>query len=536
MTQPEHDAAGEASGNRESGVYPGLKDFHLAKPKLARETGPETGPEMGPETGIDPFHLFVQSVRDYAIFMLDTEGRVSSWNVGAERIKGYKSAEIIGRHFSCLYPEEDVRSGKPQRMLDEAAKNGRVEDEDWRVRKDGTRFWADVVITALRDDAGHLLGFGKVTRDLTERKRAEQSLHLSEARARMFVEAVQDYAIFMLDAAGNVASWNAGAERIKGYKAAEIIGQHFSRFYPEEDIKNAKPAMELEVASRVGRFEDEGWRLRKDGSRFWANVIITAVKDDAGNLLGFSKVTRDVTERMLARKALEESQDALRELSLHLLRAQDEERRVIGREMHDSLGQYLSVLKMRLDAMSGSDENMARVTRPGLIECAKLAAECLKEVRTVSYLLYPPMLDELGLKSAIQWYLDGFSARSGVSTTFEPSADFRRLPRETELVLFRVLQECLTNVHKHSGSPSAKVSLTRSDGKVILEVADAGKGFPAAVPYESAREWTSFLGVGLRGMSERLRHLGGYLKVSTGQTGTQIRATVPVDGVSSEPR
>jgi PAS domain S-box-containing protein len=300
----------------------------------------------------EPFRLFGESVRDYAIFMLDPGGRIASWNAGAERIKGYRASEIIGQHFSTFYPKEDVRSGKPQRLLAVAEAEGHVEDEGWRIQRDGSRFWANVTITAVRDASGSLIGFGKVTRDLTEWRRAEVALRRSEERSRLFVDAVQDYAIFMLDPDGCVSTWNTGAERIKGYKASEIIGQHFSRFYSEQDVREGKPAWELEVATKNGRLEDEGWRVRKDGSRFWANVIITPVRNSAGDLLGFTKVTRDVTERMVAQKSLEESKQrlqesekSLRDLSLHLLRTQDEERRQIGREIHDSLGQYLSVLK-----------------------------------------------------------------------------------------------------------------------------------------------------------------------------------------------
>lgn len=488
--------------------------------------------KLPPQVSEDPFHIFVSSVRDYAIFMLNAEGYITTWNTGAERIKGYKASEIIGKHLSVFYTEEDLQAGKPERLLKEAALNGRVEDIGWRLQKNGTRFWADVVLTAIRDESGELLGFGKVTRDLSERKRVEDALHRSEERASLFIEAVQDYAIFMLDTQGHIASWNVGAQRIKGYKAQEIMGQHFSIFYPDEDIKSGKPQMELEVAAKVGRFEDEGWRIRKDGSQFWANVIITAVRDNTGRLLGFGKVTRDFTERKRAEKAVEDSRTSLRELSLHLLRTQDEERRVIGREMHDSLGQYLSVLKMRLDAMSDRTD---RVASQEFADCAKLVDECVKEVRTVSYLLYPPMLEEMGLRTAVPWYLAGFSKRSGISTTFDVPEDFPRLGRDVELVLFRVLQECLSNVHKHSGSKEARVRLSKSDDNVILEVADSGTGFPAAMAGQTSDDQAASFGVGLRGMSERLRQLAGHLHVSTESGGTQIRAVVPATGVPARP-
>jgi hypothetical protein len=202
-------------------------------------------------------------VQDYAIFMLEPDGRVATWNAGAERAKGYKSSEITGQHFSRFYSEEDVLGGKPQKLLALAEKDGRVEDEGWRIRKDGSKFWASVTITAVRDGSGRLIGFGKVTRDLTAHRNAEVALHRSEERSRLFIEAVQDYAIFQLDPGGYIITWNTGAERIKGYKASEIIGQHFSRFYSEEEVRGCKPAWELEVATREGRFEDEGWRIRK---------------------------------------------------------------------------------------------------------------------------------------------------------------------------------------------------------------------------------------------------------------------------------
>lgn len=475
------------------------------------------------------FREFVHAVQDYAIFMLDPEGHVTSWNAGAKRIKGYDRAEILGRHFSRFYPVEDVSSGKPRKLLELAAKMGRAEDAGWRVRKDGTRFWARVTITAIRNEAGELIGFGKVTRDLTEQKHAESILHRQEERFQLFVHAVQDYAMFVLDADGYVTTWNIGAERIKGYSASEIIGRHFSCFYPAE-VRDTKPKRALEIAAREGHFVDEDWRVRKDGSKFWANVVLTAIEDEHGQIIGYGKVTRDLTERRLAEQTLQNSQQklrdseqALRKLSLHLLRTQDEERRRIGREIHDSLGQYLSLLKIKIESMT-VPEDAARE----LAECAGFLDTCLKEVRTVSYLLYPPMLEEMGLRSAVPWYLDGFSKRSGIQTSLQIPDDFGRLGRDAELVMFRVLQECLTNVQRHSGSNTAEVRFSRDGSSATLEVQDHGKGLPPALFEKGSSDWLGSIGVGLRGMSERVQQLGGSLDITSDSTGTLVRATVPL--------
>jgi len=256
--------------------------------------------ELGQASGL--YRLLVESVRDYAIFALDPKGVIITWNVGAERIKGYSAQEIIGRHFSTFYTAEDLAARKPEMELVVAEREGRVEDEGWRIRKDGSRFWASVVITALRGPDGKLVGFGKVTRDLTARRRSEEALRESEERFRVLVLSVKDYGIFMLDPEGRVASWNEGARRIKGYEAEEILGKHFSTFYPPEVAASGHPARELEIARREGRYEEEGWRVRKDGSRFWASVVITALFGEHGDLIGYAKVTRDLTERRLAQQ------------------------------------------------------------------------------------------------------------------------------------------------------------------------------------------------------------------------------------------
>jgi PAS domain S-box-containing protein len=385
--------------------------------------------------------------------------------------------------------------------------------------------------------------------DLQQKTQAlENALRLrqSEERFRLLVEAVQDYAIFMLDPGGHIVSWNIGAQRIKGYLGAEIIGRHFSCFYPQEDLQRGKPAWELQEATRDGRFEDEGWRIRKDGSRFWASVVITAVRDDAGTLIGFAKVTRDFTERMQAQEALRQeiterkeaqrklydSENSLRQLSRHLLRTQDEERRRIGRELHDSLGQSLAAMKINLDSLTsivGADD----LAGQKIAECVQLAEASIKEVRTISYLLYPPMLEEMGLKSAILWYLDGFSARSGIRTTFDVRADFGRLCRDAELALFRVLQESLTNIHRHSGSQTAHIRLSMEEETAILEIKDRGIGIaPGSLEHPSG-DWMGAPGVGLRGMNERMLQLGGRLELVSTNEGTTVRAVIPTVECSS---
>jgi PAS domain S-box-containing protein len=249
---------------------------------------------------VDLNRLLVASVHDYAIFALDPYGYVLTWNAGAERFKGYKAHDIIGKHFSIFYPDTDKKAGKPEWELKVAADNGSVEDEGWRVRKDGSQFWANVVITALRDESGQLVGFAKVTRDLTERRNAEQVLRQSEERMRLLVENVADYGMFTLDPHGSIVSWNGGAQRISGYGADEIIGRHFSIFYPADDIAERTPEAQLDIALRDGRFEEEGWRVRKSGAVFWSSIVITALRAEDGHLVGFATLTRDLTERRAA--------------------------------------------------------------------------------------------------------------------------------------------------------------------------------------------------------------------------------------------
>jgi PAS domain S-box-containing protein len=258
------------------------------------------------------FRLLVQGVVDYAIYMLDPTGIVASWNTGAERIKGYCADEIVGRHFSAFYLPADREANKPAQALEIARRTGKFEAEGWRLRKDGTKFLASVVIDTIYED-GNLIGFAKITRDITERKNAQFALNDSESKFRLLVSGVTDYALYMLDPNGIVTNWNAGGQRIKGYSAEEIVGQHFSRFYSDADQSNGRPARALRLAETNGRYEEEGWRVRKDGSFFWASVVIDPIRDDSGKLLGFAKITRDITERREAQQKLEKIQRQLAE-------------------------------------------------------------------------------------------------------------------------------------------------------------------------------------------------------------------------------
>jgi PAS domain S-box-containing protein len=257
------------------------------------------------------YRLLVEGISDYAIYLLSPGGTVTSWNKGAELFKGYSAQEIVGRNFSEFYTPEDRAAGLPARALEAAARDGKFESEGWRVRKDGRRFWAYVIIDPIRTSSGKLIGFAKITRDLTERRAAEESLRASQEQFRLLVQGVTDYAIYMLSISGEISSWNSGAERIKGYTTDEVLGTNFSRFYTDADRAAGEPARALAVATKEGRFENEGQRVRKDGTVFWASIVLDALHSPDGTLIGFAKITRDITAQRESRMALEEARETL---------------------------------------------------------------------------------------------------------------------------------------------------------------------------------------------------------------------------------
>src|SRR5688572_3035529 len=419
------------------------------------------------------YRLLVEQVKDYAVFVLHTDGRVMTWNLGAQRIKGYRPEEIIGHHFSIFYMRDAVDSGWPDRELELAAKESRFEDEGWRVRKDGSRFWANVVITALRDDSGKLLGFAKVTRDLTDRKLHEEALRQSEERFRLLIEGVTDYAIFMLDSDGIISSWNAGAERIKGYPRAEIIGKHFSRFYIPDDVQTGKPWEQLAIARKMGRSEDEGWRLRKNGERFWAKVTLSAVYDLEGRLRGYAKVTQDLTDR----RHIQDLETAAKNVNEFIA--------VLAHELRNPLAPIRSAIQVmgKLGAGDPAHEAMRQTIERQSAHLARIVDDMI-DVSRISR----------GAVSIEQEPVDLADVISRAVETATPAIEAskhsleRHLPQQPLIVkgdvnrLTQVLTNILNNAARYTAANGRIAIRARAEnGWAILQVRDSGRGIEPAM-------------------------------------------------------
>jgi PAS domain S-box-containing protein len=448
-----------------------------------------------PALSWDDCRLLVESVQDYAIFMLDAQGYVATWNRGAEKIKGYRAEEIVGRHFSTFYPAADVEAGKPAAELVDATRDGRVEDEGWRVRKDGSLFWANVVITALHDDHGQLRGFAKVTRDLTQRREAVELLRESEQRLRLLIEAVSDYAIYMLDPTGHVTTWNAGAQKLKGYGTAEILGQHFSRFFPDEALKEGKPQRELERALADGRFEEEGFRVRKDGTRFWANIIITPVRTADGSVVGFAKVTRDLTERQQAeetarRLAAEQAARAVSEANearfRGLAREAEEANRVkdeflatVSHELRTPLNAILGWATLLLDRLRGTpSERALEIVQRN----AHAQAQIIDDILDVSRIITGKLHLDLRATDLVAIVRAAFEVVAPAATAKRIKLSFTPPPEPCELVadpvrLQQIAWNLLSNAVKFTPPEgTVTVSVERHGSFLALTVSDTGRG------------------------------------------------------------
>jgi PAS domain S-box-containing protein len=459
---------------------------------MARETGNHQEDLLRRE---DSFKLLVESIRDYAIFMLDAEGHVLTWNSGAERFKGYRAEEIIGQHFSIFYPEEAKQKRWPQHELEVAAVTGVFEDEGWRVRKDGTLFWANVVITALRDADGRLLGFAKVTRDLTQRRAHEEELRRSEERFRLLVENVPEYAIFMLDPNGRVSTWNGGAQRMKGYAAQEIIGKHFSIFYPQDAKESGWTDHELQVAAERGRFVDTGWRMRKDGSTFWAHVIITALRDDTGRLVGYAKLTRDMTEtkRVEAMQAasqqheeLLEAERSARMAAQRATRSKDEFLATLSHELRTPLSAILGWTQVLLRGESAKGPEAQRQAIEVIDRNARAQAQLIDDRLDLSRIMTGKLrldLHQVSFTKIVEAAVD--SAR--------PAADAKGVRLKAILGashdiisgdsgrLQQVVWNLLSNAIKFTPEGGqVQVLLQRVNSHLELSVSDTGIGIPSS--------------------------------------------------------
>lgn len=477
------------------------------------------------------FELMLRAIRDYAIYLLDKDGYIVSWNAGAERFKGYTADEIIGQHFSRFYTEEDRRRGLPQHALHTAATEGLYEAEGWRVRKDGTRFWTSVVIDPVRDDDGTLIGYAKVTRDIGDKKRAQEELFAAEQRFRLLVQGVRDYSIFMLDADGLVTNWNAGAQAIKGYTAAEIIGEHFSRFYTPEDRERGEPERAIDTALREGRFVGEGWRVRKDGTRFWASVVLDPIRDENGRFIGFAKITRDVTERREAQLALDRSRDAL-----HQAQKMEAIGRITGGVAHD-FNNLLTIIRSSADLLRRpglSDEKRTRYI-DAISDTATKAAQLTRQLLAFSRKqpLVPEVfqvadrlrgmeqliLTSIGSPVKLRYDLaEGMQAVEADPNQFEVAIlnmviNARdAMPRGGRLTISARQVDHIPPVRGHAGASGEFVAVSVSDTGTGIEAGTLNRIFE---PFFTTKDINKGTGLGLSQAYGFAKQSGGEIAVST---------------------
>jgi PAS domain S-box-containing protein len=482
------------------------------------------------------FRLLVEGVVDYAICMLDPNGFVIKWNAGAERIKGYKASEILGKHFSVFYTQRDRDAGVPARSLETARECGKFETEGWRVRKDGTEFLSSVVIDALYEK-GELVGFAKITRDVTERHKAQQALLESEQQFRLLVSGVTDYALYMLDPEGNISSWNAGGQNIKGYTPDEIIGQHFSRFYTEADRAEGLPARALSIAQTTGRYEEEGWRVRKDGSFFWASVLIDPIRDDHGKLVGFAKITRDITERREAQIALENVQ-----------------RRLAESQKLDALGQltggFAHDFNNILMIVSGHLQTLKRAAahEPKLLRAAQAIEHATQRGATLTNQLLtfsrrqqvnPEQVDIAAQIHAFREVLKS-GLGHGISLLVDIAPDTWPVTVDVSEFETAILNLVINarDAMPNGGTVSVSVKNASSDELdgdcVVVDVVDTGVGIPADVigkifdPFFTTKPVGKGTGLGLSQVHGFVHQAGGTVKaVSALEQGTKITMYLP---------
>jgi PAS domain S-box-containing protein len=471
------------------------------------------------------YRLLIENITDYAIYMLSPTGEVASWNAGAQRCKGYQSSEIIGRHFSTFYTDEDRAQGLPEHALRISAAEGKFECEGWRVRKDGSRFWAYVVIDPIRLPTGELAGFAKIVRDLTDRRAAEQTLRANQEQFRLLVNGVTDYAIYMLGPTGEISSWNSGAERIKGFTAQEVIGTHFSRFYIPEDRAADEPARALAIARAEGRYEKEGQRVRKDGSVFWAHVVIDTVRDADGTLLGFAKITRDITARRESRKAL----DAARE-SLFQVQKMDAIGQLTGGVAHDFNNLLMVILgSLELLRKRVSDDARAMSLLENAVTGAKRGAALTQRMLAFAR-RQELVLESIDIPALVAGMSDLLERSLGTATELEMHfplklAAVRTDANQLELAILNLVVNArdampgggsiIVSAKEHE--VAAKLGEAMAPGRyVCLSVSDSGEGMDAATLARASEPFFTTKGVG-KGTGLGLPMVRGVAEQSGGQ-------------------
>lgn len=437
----------------------------------------------------------IDTIEDYAILMLDPQGFIQTWNHGARKIKGYLANEIIGKHFSVFYSEEEQLRFIPHREIMIAQERGRFEDEGWRLRKSGEKFWANVVITALKDETGKVVAFSKVTRDLTEKKIAEERIRLSEENQKLLANHVQDYAIYMMDIHGRITSWNTGAMNLFGYSPEQIIGKHFSFFYAEEEVKKGMQEHELKMATGPeGRFESTGWRIRKDGSRFLANFITTPLKDENNKVIGYAKVSTDLTSK----KRISELEESIRMRDEFISVASHELRTPVtkillnlqlikrmGEEAKERMLKSLDVCEQSTKELIGLMDNLVDVTR---LRLGKLEIKRTKtNITTIVLNVLTKFKDNIRL--------------SGNHVSFVHDGDMVGYWDQTRLE--QLFSNLLSNALKYGEGKPIKMELRKEEDRILFSISDEGPGIPQQLQgkvferFERAADSKKISGLGL---------------------------------------
>src|SRR5215469_3827500 len=465
----------------------------------------------------EKFRLLVTGIQDYAIIRLDLDGRITTWNRGAEGLFGYTALEILGKPLTDLFQAGDRDT--PLNHLRIALRDGQIQDECQQLRRNGSTFWATADLTLLRNEDGQPRGYAMITRDITERRRQRQEIEQRDAQLNgFFSNAPVGLAIIGKDL--RFQRINGPFSKLNGLPPEVNTGLHV-RDVASNLADEFEPLIGqvLATGTPVLNHEIRGEIPANPGLQSWWLKSFFPIIKEGDSVTQVGAIVQDVTP-------LKRAENAIRWLSGRLLQMRDDERRRLARDLHDSLGQILSAIKMNLSYLSRDTSHLDERGRNAVIESRELIDSCIKEVRTLSHLLHPPMLDEVGLLPAIRWFVTGFSQRSGIDVKLDLPATLQRFPIELEIAIFRVVQEGLTNVHRHSGSPTAIVSLGVEDSQVHLKVIDHGRGIPSQTL--AARQEDSSIGIGLPGMRERTRQLGGKMEIDSSGEGTAIHVTLPL--------